>query len=80
MSWLHAGVTSRGQRTEFILGRAFPTSTRPAAHLLKALDVGLQTRCAGPQLTVLLIQLLQPETQRTGQDWLPVCLQGVREA
>lgn len=39
-----------------------------AAHLLQALNVGLQAGRAGPQLTVLLVQLLQPGAQGLGWD------------
>ena len=42
--------------------------SRGAAHLLQALDAGLQAGRAGPQLTVLLVQLLQPGAQRLGWD------------
>lgn len=40
----------------------------PAAYLLQALDAGLQAGHAGPQLTVLLVQLLQPGSQEQGWD------------
>ena len=42
--------------------------SRGAAHLLQALDVGLQAGRAGPQLAVLLVQLLQPGAQGLGWD------------
>lgn len=77
---MEASMTDLGDHT--VQGLALPPQhSWQAAYLLQAFDVGLQTGRAGPQLTVLLVQLLQPGIQNDAEThFLVIHLLGEREA